>query len=357
MNDTKETKGKSKDRVAKSWTTFKGVAVPADPKVLVSLILTSRLDMKYWSSTALRDLYVESINMAVRMAEDMKENLPKERQFSGKRANLTRFINSAPRRLKYIPRTREKLLKKIYEEVMRCEGLGPLRGFGIGNIFGDTLVGDPERQSLYEIKRKGKSNKEGILTMNLTTEQLDKIGQELQELLQIVEPDTFDPAASDENKLDWIKEAGAMATPEEITSMSDETSKTLEGLGIGTLAEDEAEAKIPSESEKETAEASAEASEKEQPTIAKSRNDKKKKEKPKKEKPINRWQAIAEIMNSGETNFAEITEKADSLFASRRRCAGNMREAKTTFRLVRLILEAFGFAEVDTKAETIKLKK
>jgi reverse gyrase len=49
--------------------------------------------------------------------------------------------------------TREQVLRMAYNEVLRREDLGTLRGFGFSNKFKDNLRGNPETVSIVKITR------------------------------------------------------------------------------------------------------------------------------------------------------------------------------------------------------------
>lgn len=47
--------------------------------------------------------------------------------------------------------TRSQILKMAYNEVLRFEDLGTLRGFGLSNNFKDNIAGNPETISIVKL--------------------------------------------------------------------------------------------------------------------------------------------------------------------------------------------------------------
>ena len=90
---------------------------------------------------ALREFYIGSIEMVCEWCKEMKKVMSRKTKF-------TRFINQAKQMIHYTPRKREDLVRRIYEIILVRDNLGPLRGFGISNTFGDNIKGNPETQSL-----------------------------------------------------------------------------------------------------------------------------------------------------------------------------------------------------------------
>ena len=93
-------------------------------------------NLNIWSYDALKILYVESVKMVVELFYDKKKNIRSSSQFS--------------KLIKYCPKNRDKLLNSIYNILLNDEGLSLLRGFGVSNIFGDKLKGNPEYQSILK---------------------------------------------------------------------------------------------------------------------------------------------------------------------------------------------------------------
>ena len=99
-------------------------------KQILGSIFQSIPNLHCWSYEALRELYVESIKMVV--------------------VEIGCTIINSKRLLRYIPSHVTGMLEKIYEMILSSEGLSTLPGFGLSNPFGDNLMGNPERQSIYE---------------------------------------------------------------------------------------------------------------------------------------------------------------------------------------------------------------
>jgi len=118
-----------------------------DPNVILTSIFTLFNDLQWRSYESLKEIYISSIEDVINLCYEM--GLDKSIRGSN-RAKLTRFANEKRKVLRFIPKTREILLAKIYEMILRVDGLSPLAGFGMTNRFGDNLKGDPERQSLYD---------------------------------------------------------------------------------------------------------------------------------------------------------------------------------------------------------------
>lgn len=47
--------------------------------------------------------------------------------------------------------TRQQVIRMAYNELLRFEALGTLRGFGLSNSFKDNLPGNPETMSIVKI--------------------------------------------------------------------------------------------------------------------------------------------------------------------------------------------------------------
>ena len=85
----------------------------------------------------------------------------KEKLKGGERAKWTRAETSLLNNIKYWGRIkdRESFIKKYYDFVLALEGKGTLPGFGFTNAFGDTLKGNPERESILKVNNLIDRNK------------------------------------------------------------------------------------------------------------------------------------------------------------------------------------------------------
>ena len=113
----------------------------ATPQEALAGIFECTPNIDCWSYPALKDLYIGSIKIVCEWCEEMKKILSRKTKF-------TKFINQAERMILYTPRKREDLIKRMYEVILVRDNLGPLRGFGISNTFGDNIKGNPETQAL-----------------------------------------------------------------------------------------------------------------------------------------------------------------------------------------------------------------
>jgi hypothetical protein len=98
-------------------------------------------NLDLWSYEALSDLYVGTVDLIVEWCREMKKTTNKTQKY-------TKFINQSKTMLMYIPKDRDAFVKKVYEIILASDGLSTLPGFGMTNQFGDTIYGDPEKQSL-----------------------------------------------------------------------------------------------------------------------------------------------------------------------------------------------------------------
>ena len=121
-----------------------------DPDKILADLFSSIPNLECWSVSALERLY-SGVHEIVRLyCMEIKDQVR-----GSARSKITKFLNKEL----YMPRNsysdteryRKSLLKLIYECILRAEGLGVLRGFGISNRFGDKLHGNPEKQSIVSI--------------------------------------------------------------------------------------------------------------------------------------------------------------------------------------------------------------
>jgi len=95
---------------------------------ILGAVFFSIPNLKYWSYDGLKELYVGMVQL------------------------LTEFgMKVSARMIHYLPKTREKMLQRIYEIGLSSEKMATLPGFGLSNTFGDKLYGNPERQSIVNL--------------------------------------------------------------------------------------------------------------------------------------------------------------------------------------------------------------
>ena len=104
----------------------------ANPKTVLAIVFGAIVNLNLWSYDALKILYIEVIKMTSEIFEGRHK----------------RFSIQAKYLIKYTPKGRDKILEAIYNIILGNEGLSLLRGFGLSNLFGDNLKGDPEKQSI-----------------------------------------------------------------------------------------------------------------------------------------------------------------------------------------------------------------
>jgi len=189
---------------------FNGVRIEAEPRLLFTTMLSVMPDLQYRSCEALYDFYHQQLELSIEMAE-----IEKEESKGGRRGSLTRFIASCTRKLQYIPEQRDQLLVSIYNTALSMEGLGFLHGFGFGNKWGDSLIGDSERQTIKEVitgeekimatKKKVQEVKENV---EMKRSDLSKAAQELNEVLGLDPP--IDPKATAEKLTEFLQKAVKM---------------------------------------------------------------------------------------------------------------------------------------------------
>jgi len=96
---------------------------------ILGAVFFSIPNLKYWSYDGLKELYVGMVQL------------------------LTEFgMKVSARMIHYLPKTREKMLQRIYEIGLSSEKMATLPGFGLSNTFGDKLYGNPERQSIVNLQ-------------------------------------------------------------------------------------------------------------------------------------------------------------------------------------------------------------
>ena len=202
-----------------------GVAVGEDPKNILE-IFTVFPDLQYWSKDALQKLFVGAFEIGIEMVEGTK---------GGK---FTRFINDARKRIDNFHKIvgnedRDWVLARIYNEVLRVEGLSTLHGFGFSNQYGDWIPGNSEIQSLYgritpfTKEDQQKLEKETLIMAEFKRSQLVQAAKELNKELGL------DPAIDVKLKGDALRdivyEASKLVVPE-TDEFSDETQAVLDSF-------------------------------------------------------------------------------------------------------------------------------
>jgi hypothetical protein len=199
-----------------------GIKVDPNPREVTKSVLTLFPDMKYWSKDALEKLYVAGLEIGIEAAEEQKGG--------------GRFINDAHRRILFFVRAtyqmdRPWVLRKVYNEILRLDGLSTLPGFGFANRFGDRIAGNSETQSmLTEVSRYARldTRKERLLMSDLKRSELKAIAEELNQVLGVEPP--IDTKQSAKDLQVTIIKAAELIDPEGDT-FTDETAAGLEALG------------------------------------------------------------------------------------------------------------------------------
>ena len=115
----------------------------SDPKRLLGIILESFDDLKLRSYENLKEL-----NRGV--LEILKEYCEKNKlMFLGnKKAQMSRFLTWIDNSLKYTPRNKKDMLKRLYDLMLYSDGLSTLNGFGFSNNIKDKIMGNSEKQRI-----------------------------------------------------------------------------------------------------------------------------------------------------------------------------------------------------------------
>lgn len=69
------------------------------------------------------------------------------------KGQVTRTLTSLDKGLTYIlkSRNRKELCRRYYDLILSMEGLSTLPGFGMANLFGDKIYGNPEKKSILKV--------------------------------------------------------------------------------------------------------------------------------------------------------------------------------------------------------------
>ena len=111
-----------------------GVTIDDIPQSIMANALSMFDDLQYRSKDALLDLLYGLNDLVIQHLESQ-----------GKKA--TRFYTAKESIRKYNRGiAREHVLQSVYNELLRLEGLGLLKGFGFSNQFKDRIPGNSEFQ-------------------------------------------------------------------------------------------------------------------------------------------------------------------------------------------------------------------
>lgn len=112
------------------------------PNEVLSGILSTGLNLEFWSTSALKVFFRGAVDMTVAYCKESYE-------LAGtKKGVLSRFMNKQEELKLFIPNDRQKILRLIYNTILKGERHSLLGGFGVTNRFGDKLFGSPEYSSV-----------------------------------------------------------------------------------------------------------------------------------------------------------------------------------------------------------------
>ena len=129
------------------------------PKELFSEIITLFPNIQYWSYDALCKLYL-GVKSLIKEISEYFVIVTKGKE----KASFTRYLNKDTfknkatgeryRKKIILPKSRNGILNKIYENVLSGYGNPLMRNIGLANNFGDSLNINSEKQSMIDIKPK-----------------------------------------------------------------------------------------------------------------------------------------------------------------------------------------------------------
>jgi hypothetical protein len=122
------------------------------PGEYLSCLFMSAMNLEYWSFEALKEFYYENVEIIIEYCIIRRKEL-----HGSRKAVFTRFITYGNDSL--LQRTfkdRYAVLVCVYNLVLKSEGLGFLRGFGISDHEGKRIIGNPEYSSIINIGRREK---------------------------------------------------------------------------------------------------------------------------------------------------------------------------------------------------------
>jgi len=106
-----------------------------EPKMMFSTILQHFSDFKYWSYEALVNLYTELPKIVVSYCTEVLEHLK-----GTEKTKLRNHIKKLESLEKFVPKTREQMIAKLYEIILGYDNCSPLRGFGFNNGMGNSEI-------------------------------------------------------------------------------------------------------------------------------------------------------------------------------------------------------------------------
>ena len=125
------------------------------PKDFVANSLMYLLDpmtIKYAPLDGLRGLFKECMEVSLEYCTEVYQSPHLISVMGIHRAGITSLRKKLYHLIEFSDfYPREALLKAYYDTLLFLEGLGPLRNFGVGNVWGDKLVGDPEKASIRNV--------------------------------------------------------------------------------------------------------------------------------------------------------------------------------------------------------------
>jgi len=65
-----------------------------------------------------------------------------------KKSQMSRFLKWIDNSLKYTPRNKKDMLKRLYDLMLYSDGLSTLNGFGFSNNMKDKIMGNSEKQRI-----------------------------------------------------------------------------------------------------------------------------------------------------------------------------------------------------------------
>lgn len=140
---------------------FGGVSCSSEnphPKHLAEDVLTFSCDFKFSPLDSLKANFKEAISFCL---EYFKGVYDSERHLAlwsmskiSVSALIRRFVIMENRVDKF---SYDELVQNFYDLILSLDGLATLKGFGVGNKFGDVLYGNPEKVSLYWLQENAKS--------------------------------------------------------------------------------------------------------------------------------------------------------------------------------------------------------
>ena len=221
-------------RRRKNWA-VDGERFPTDARLLTSHLLSRRADFQYWSYPALKKLYVGSLKTIIKLAQYERREIEKrelqqgdKRKGGGAKAKWTRLITQMKRKLSKVPNSRDRLLRTIYEEILRSEHMGTLRGFGLANEYGSVVLGNPETQSVYQLIRRSKQTEGELKMARISKSDLEKVAKELNKTLGLVNEETGEKGISTKNMK--TMRAGIVEALTEVISEEDEFTKKTQKI-------------------------------------------------------------------------------------------------------------------------------